>query len=278
MVAVLPLSPTDDLAQARVDLDEHGICMVAGALSPAERDEVRARLYAAAEEDRAAGRAYVYDNDDANQRVWALIKRGACFELLATHPTALGLVEHLLGRPFLLSNISANITGPGGGRMHLHADQGYVLPPFPPLALAANAMWMVDEFTEANGGTRLVIGSHRRDHGPGPDDVEAAQGTGDRPDLPGSVALEVPAGTLCVMDGRVWHQTGTNTTADQTRAGIFAYYVRPYLRTQENWWRSLDATALERFAQHPRWRELLGFEHHRSLGVVDGLPLDQPRG
>ena len=185
------------------------------------------------------------------------------------------LVEHLLERPFLLSNISANITGPGGGRMHLHADQGYVLPPFPPQALAANCMWIVDEFTAANGATRVVPGSHRRDHGPDADPAVRARSAA--ADAEGSVALEAPAGTLCVMDGRVWHQTGTNTTVDLRRAGIFAYYVRPYLRTQENWWRSLPAEQLARYAADDAMRELLGFDHHRSLGLVDGMPLDAPR-
>ena len=271
------LTPTTDLEQARADLDEHGLCLLPGVLDPHDLAEVRDRLSAVADEDRHAGRAYVYDHDGTNQRLWALIRRGACFEALATHPTALALVEHLLGRPFLLSNISANITGPGGGRMALHADQGYVLPPFPPRPLAANAMWVVDDFTAANGGTRVIPGSHRRDRGPRAAEVAAAQRPGPGEELPGSVPLEAPAGSLCIMDGRIWHQTGDNTTTDGNRAGIFAYYVRPFLRTQENWWRSLAPEELDRYGRDPLWRELLGFDHYRSLGMVDGMPLDQPR-
>jgi len=276
-MAAAALTPTTDLEQARADLDEHGLCVLPGVLDAGTLAEVRDRLYAVAAEDREAGRAYVYDHGDANQRLWALIKRGAPFEALATHPLALELIEHLLGRPFLLSNLSANITGPGAGRMALHADQGYVLPPFPPRPLAANAMWIVDDFTAANGGTRVVPGSHRRDRGPRAADVEVAMRPGPDGDLPGAVALEAPAGSLCVMDGRVWHQTGENTTAGGHRAGIFAYYVRPFLRTQENWWRSLEPADLDRYGRDPRWRELLGFDHYRSLGVVDGMPLAEPR-
>jgi ectoine hydroxylase-related dioxygenase (phytanoyl-CoA dioxygenase family) len=281
MSMTLPLRPTSDLAQARRDLDEHGLCMLPETLTPPQLAAIRDELYRAADEDRAAGRAYVYDNDGANQRVWALLKRGPTLEWLARHSIAMALVEHLLERPFLLSNISANITGPGGGRMHMHADQGYVPPPFAPVAFAANAMWMVDDFTAANGATRVIVGSHRRSQGPTPEVAPTKSRTasrGDGPDLDDAVALEAPAGTLCVMDGRVWHQTGTNTTTSQRRAGIFAYYVRPFLRTQENWWRSLPARDLDRYARDPIMRELLGFDHYRSLGIVDGLPLDQTRG
>ena len=76
MTTTLAVRPTTDLDRARADLDAVGLCMISDALDPAELVEVRSRLYEAADEDRAAGRAYVYDNDEANQRVWALLKRG----------------------------------------------------------------------------------------------------------------------------------------------------------------------------------------------------------
>lgn len=32
--------------------------------------------------------------------------------------------------------------------------------------------------------------------------------------------IECPSGSIFVMDGRVWHQTGINKTREQTRAGV----------------------------------------------------------
>lgn len=75
-------------------------------------------------------------------------------------------MRHLLGERVLLSNINANIAGPGGGKMVLHADQGYVIPPWPPEPLVANVIWMVDDFTEDDGATLMVPGSHRLGHEP----------------------------------------------------------------------------------------------------------------
>jgi len=73
-----------------------------------------------------------------------------------------------------------------------------------------------------------------------------------------------------VFEGRLWHQTGANTTADQRRFGILAYYCRPFMRQQENFFVSLRPDVLERAT--PRLRQLLGWEHYFSLGMIDGMP------
>lgn len=258
---------SDDPQQWRRDLDEHGVCLVADALNSSELESLRERLYGAAADDVEAGRGYVYDNNDANQRVWALLKRGSEFVELARHRVAIDLVSYLLGDQFLLSNISANITGPGGGRMALHADQGYVLEPFPAEPLAANAMLLVDDFDTEVGATHMVANSHRSNVGPTSSDKATVE----------TIPIVAPAGTMCVMDGRVWHQTGQNRTTDRRRAGIFSYYVRPYLRTQENWWRSLPADQLDDLVADPTMAMLLGAQPWKSLGSVNGADLDLPR-
>ncbi len=251
---------TEDLDAARRDLADHGLCLVARALEPGRLDRTRARLYEVARAAPPNGRGYRLDADLTNQRIWTLLNYGQEFVDLSIDPTALELVEALLGRAILLSNISANITEPGGGEMLMHCDQGYFPTPYPAEAVAANAMWLLDEFTADNGATRYVPRSHRLDHGP--IDHEGP--------LPATVPLVAPAGTLAVMDGRLWHQTGWNRTADQTRAGVFAYYTRPYIRTQENWFLSLADHVVEKARQPGRLRQLLGFDAWRGLGLVDG--------
>jgi ectoine hydroxylase-related dioxygenase (phytanoyl-CoA dioxygenase family) len=47
--------------------------------------------------------------------------------------------------------------------------------------------------------------------------------------------FEAPAGAAIVMDGRLWHTSGVNTTRDERRALLFALYSRPFLRQQMNW-------------------------------------------
>ena len=254
---------TTDLDQAKVDLAEHGFCLLEGALSPERCGALRARLVELAELEASDETGYVYDNG-SNQRIWTLLNKGQLFVDLAVEPVILTLMEHLLGHAFLLSNIDANIAGPGGTPMFLHADQSFVPPPGPwPFPLVANVMWMLDDFTPENGATRIAPRSHLLGRGPW---------FGDPPDTEPVCA---PAGTAMVFDGRLWHQTGANLTRDERRHGILVYYCRPFIRQQENWFVSLKPEVLE--AAPARLRQLLGWEHYLSLGMIDGMPREGPR-
>jgi ectoine hydroxylase-related dioxygenase (phytanoyl-CoA dioxygenase family) len=248
---------TTDHSQAIADLDQWGYCLIEGVLAPERVGAIRSRLAAIAAAEVVEGTDYVYENG-SNQRVWTLLNKGDEFVELALDPTVQRLTTHLLDPGFLLSNIDANIAGPGGNPMFLHADQSFVPPPWPPYPLVANAMWMLDDFTEDNGATRIVPASHRLGHGP------------DYGNLPTTVPVTGPAGTVMVFDGRLWHQTGANVTAAEHRHGILAYYCRPFMRQQENWFLSIEPEVVERGG--PALRQLLGYEQYLSLGMVDGMP------
>jgi ectoine hydroxylase-related dioxygenase (phytanoyl-CoA dioxygenase family) len=260
---VAPARPTTDLEVAKVDLEEHGYCLVEGLLSAERVTSLRDQLAVLATAEIADGTDYVYEAG-ANQRVWALLNKGDSFVELALDPTVAHLMEHLLGSDYLLSNIDANIAGPGGKPMFLHADQSFVPTPWPPFPLVANVMWMLDEFTPDNGATRVTPGSHR---------------SGEAPELTiadhRTIPVCGPAGTAMVFDGRLWHQTGANVTAADQRYGILAYYCRPFMRQQENWFLSIDQVVLERWGQP--LRHLLGYENYLSLGMIDGMPRTGPR-
>ena len=240
--------PTIDVQQAIAHLDEHGFALLANALSPDEVRDVRARLEAAAlasEADEVPTRGYAFDPDLHNRRVFQLFNLDPLFIDLIQRPPALDFVRHTLGDSFLVSNFSANITAPGSERMLLHADQGYVDSPWPPRALACNVAWLLDDFTAENGGTCYVPGSHRLGRGP------------QRGEEVETVAIEAPAGSMLVMDGRLWHQTGANRSRDCHRAALFGYYVVRWLRPQINWnaalWPEVAASMT------PEFLDMLGY-------------------
>lgn len=70
-----------------------------------------------------------------------------------------------------------------------------------------------------------------------------------------------------MFDSRLWHQTGSNRTADQHRAAAFGWYTRPIYRTQENWFLSLDPVVRE--SASDEMLVLLGYRTE-GLGLVDG--------
>jgi len=258
------VTPTADMDRARADLAQHGYCLVEAALAPDTVTALRLRIQELAAEEVAAGTDYVYENG-SNQRIWTLLNKGQMFVDLALHPLAGQMMDHLLGYGYLLSNIDANIAGPAGKPMFLHADQSYVPSPWPwPFPLVANIMWMLDDFRPDNGATRVVPGSHLLGRGPDMSDMSD----------PHATAVEAPAGTALIFDGRLWHQTGANVTVDERRHGILAYYGRPFLRQQENWFVSLDPAVLQ---ANPDLRPVIGYANYLSLGMIDGMPRDSIR-
>lgn len=250
-------SPTRDRERAWADLDEFGYAVVEGALDPDVLHRVRARLVEQAAGELAAGVGYV-DSGGRNQRVWNLPNKGDEFLDLLRHPLYVEVMDRLLGRSWLLSSSTANIAGPGGEPMFLHADQGYVPAPFPPRPLVANCGWLLDDFTEANGGTRVVPGSHLLGRGPSPEEASGSD----------TVPVEGPAGSAFLFDGRLWHGTGSNRTEDQRRHIILNYACVPWLRQQENFTVSLSPGVLARCGEDLLAR--FGFKVRGTLGGVQG--------
>jgi ectoine hydroxylase-related dioxygenase (phytanoyl-CoA dioxygenase family) len=252
-------SPTTDIAMALKDLDSHGACVIGDALEPGLLGEIRTACYRAAENDRKYGwgEKYKYGHDDGiNQRVWNLPSRDPVFCHLAELPLALELVRALLGWPALLSSMSANITGPGGSSMIIHADQGTIPGPWgwdKPVVI--NIGFCIDDFTMENGATRVVLGSHKLNRSPH---------AGEEMEL---TSIEAPAGSALVLDGRVWHTSGVNSSASR-RGAIFSVYTWPIFMPQENWFLSLDP-AIRQFGSETL-QTLLGFRP-QVLGRVNGM-------
>lgn len=246
-------NPAPDLAAAIADLETDGYCVVPRALPPDLLADLREGVMTAAAEDVADGTAW-YSN--GNQKLFMLLNRGAAFLRLAENDVIRAVTEHVLGPDRLLSSMTAVVTRPGNVPQLLHTDQQYVTPPWPH-AFTVNAVCMLDAFTEENGGTRVVPGSHLLGRPP------------DSPDEP-TVAIEGPAGSVAFLDGRLWHGSGRNTTTGETRRGILAYYCAPFLRQQENVFRSLRPDV--RVALTPSQRRLLGYDIWSGLGAVDGIP------
>ncbi|MEW9853872.1 phytanoyl-CoA dioxygenase family protein [Novosphingobium sp. M1R2S20] len=259
---VLP-PPTRAFEQMLADIAEHGMAIVPEVLTGTILARTRAALYAAAESDRTRGREQRllldYPEDTSNQRVANVLSRDPLFEDLAFHPLAIDLLKAVVGWPALLSNLSANITGPGGGEMVLHADQLFVPEPWPARPQGLNVGWCLDDFTSANGATRIVPGSHRLNRMP----------LGTESQLQG-VPVEAPAGSMIVFESRLWHKTGNNITNSDKRAGVFAWYSSPIYRSQENWFLSLRPE-IRQFASE-EVLILLGYKAS-GFGVVNGASI-----
>ena len=253
--AALP-SLTEDLETARKDLAVWGYAMIANALTAEQVRACRERLRSQAAAEAAAGIGH-FDNGELklNQRVWNLVNKGQMFRDLLFHPVLRELLPELLGKDYTLSSFTANIAAPGGEPMGLHSDQGYT-PRSLPIRVVVNTAWMLEDHSEANGGTRLVPGSHLWPELPE-----------DKPDVE-SIAATGPAGTMVMFDGRLWHGTGANRTTC-ARHLLLGYFCRPWIRPQENFTLSLLDELYEEASSE--LLGLLGFRTHATLGNVNGV-------
>ena len=209
-------------------LRNEGWCVVPDALSATELERAREALDAAVERSREAGvpaHDGRIDPNAANVRVYNLPERDPFFLDLMRWPTAWPVVEELLGPNVLLSNFTANIALPGSGSMNVHADQALVVPEPWDAPWAMNIIWCLDDVHADNGATRYLPGSHRyRTFADVPADAANRM-----------VPFEAPAGSFIAMDGRLWHTSGANVTADEQRRMVFAYYSMDFIRPQINW-------------------------------------------
>ncbi|MDA8342518.1 MAG: phytanoyl-CoA dioxygenase family protein [Actinomycetota bacterium] len=188
-------------------------------------------------------------------RVYNLLGHGSAFEHIPVHPGVLPVCEAVLDPGLLVSSLSSIAIGPGEDAQPIHADDQVIPLPKPHPAVICNTMWAVTDFTEANGATRLVPGSHLAP---------------DSPDLTRryeTVPAVMPRGSVLVWHGSLWHGGGANTTGER-RIGIAMNYCAGYLRQQENQQLGLPVELVKLF--EPRLRQLVGYDLYRGLiGHID---------
>jgi hypothetical protein len=232
-------------------LDADGYAIVEGLLPPGDAASARAELTRLLAEIPAGRNPF---EGFSTRRIYALFAKTRCLDGPATHPLVLGVLDRVLG-PFQLSAPTGIEIGPSEVAQSLHHDDGVYPLTRPHAEVVANVMWALDDFTEANGATRVVPGSHRW--------VE------DRPDASTATTIaEMPAGSVMVYVGSLWHGGGANTT-DRPRLGVAVEYVASWLRPQET---HLLAVPREVVRELPeRLQELLGYNVYPPfLGYVDG--------
>jgi 5-dehydro-6-demethoxyfumagillol dioxygenase len=254
------------LDAATAALHAQGFAIVPGVLSRERCDDIRARLWRAAGESERRGaptRNIGIDPNEHNVRVFNLLDLDPVFVELIAHPLAVALVTSLLGDGFLISNFTANIALPGAQSMHLHSDQSIVVPEPWLEPWSINIIWCLNDVHAANGATRYLPMSHTLTRACElPADSRAQM-------LP----FEAEAGSIIVMDGRVWHTSGANVTRDEERALLFGYYSRDFLRPQTNWNAALSATTIATLS--PQMQQWLGLGPTANVRLA--LPLAAAR-
>ena len=193
----------------QLDYDEgRGLGAVDGLLSNDDVASVRSeceRLLLLPESDRhprdkvAHGTRHLSDLAERSPIIDALVQRRALLDEVAA----------IIGKRFEAFEVSFRSPQPGFGAQKLHADDVPNLDNGPDRV--ATAIVALVDFTEENGSTRLIPGSHRRV------DLQRRSGSLDR--HPDEIRLLGSAGTAFVFSGHVLH-SGTRNDSTSERPAL----------------------------------------------------------
>ena len=236
------------------EIAERGYTILEGVIAPDLADALLADL------DRLHRDLAVQPADNSFEghhtlRVYNLLVHGELWQQVPLHDAVLPAVEGVLDRGCLVSSLSSITILPGETAQPIHADDQLIPIPKPHPPTVCNTMWALTDFTEANGATRLVPGSHLAPDNP----VYGGEYE--------TIAAEMPKGSVLVWHGSLWHGGGANR-ADVRRVGIAMNYCAGYIRQQENQQLGVPVALARTFPK--RLQQLLGYSVYNGLiGHID---------
>ena len=232
-------------------LDQHGYVSLGKLLSPQQLQAIQSRTQELLDEEGELAGSELHDSphirhpkEEGADRLADLVNKDPLFDIFYTHPRVLAGVAHVLGASMKLSSLNYRAALPGAGLQKLHADWHEAVAPGD--YKVCNTIWLLDDFSAANGATRLVPGTHRSGVLP---QEELADPWATHPD---EVVLEAPAGTVIIFNSHTWHG-GTNNRTDRPRRAVHSYFCcrnQPQQLDQQRYLRPDTRARLDKTA---RW-------------------------
>jgi ectoine hydroxylase-related dioxygenase (phytanoyl-CoA dioxygenase family) len=246
-------------------LDEDGCVVIDDLVDPAVLDRLETEL-APFTADTPYGDEF---SGVQTRRTGGLVGRAPSSHDLVMHPIVTGAVGHVLGHAttFQLHVTQLISIEPGQPAQYVHRDQwAFDFFSFPAgYEVTCNTIWAMTDFTEANGGTRVIPGSHRYE-----DKLQFTEAD--------TEATEMTKGSVLLYTGALYHGGGPNS-ADTTRHGVNITYCVGWLRQEENQYLSVPPDVARELPDD--LLRMIGYAPGAyALGYVDDLrdPLAVLRG
>lgn len=164
---------------------------------------------------------------EQTKRLHGLFSKSSRMAEVLTHPLLLELgrrmfVDTGMSRDVRLSNAELMVLNQGQGNQVFHSDAASWsrVQRSEEREILISANCALTPFTETNGATRVVPGSHRWEEGREPEPEE-------------TTLAVMPQGAALIYSGNVLHSGGANLTAD-ARVGLYLGYTVSWLRPLEN--------------------------------------------
>lgn len=146
-----------------------------------------------------------------------LIQKDEAFDGVLTHPKILAAVYHVLQGSFKVLVLGGRDPLPGYGQQGLHTDWYPRASSSEPFSVAT-AIWLLDDFIENNGATRLIPGSHLS--------LKLLPKPLRQPEAkhPDQKLIIAKAGSALVFNGHLWHG-GARNESNRPRRVIQCQFV-----------------------------------------------------
>jgi len=192
------------------------------------------------------------------QRVYGLLAKSRAFDPLILHPRVLTILDHHLLPNYLITALQSVHIYPGENPQPLHFDDGFIPVPRPHQPFSFACMWAIDEFTQQNGGTVVIPGSHRW-----------GKRTPNAQDMKNAISICMPPGSVCLFGSQLWHGGGACLPHAPPRLALAIQYCQPFIRPQENQILATPPSVVETL--DPRLQSLIGYSIHPPfIGHADG--------
>ena len=237
----------------------HGYSIAQGLMPPNLLERIKAELapyFSSSPKGRNDFEGY------ESQRLYSLLTKSESLAELVEHPLVLGLADRFLRPDYLLTAAVAVRIHAGETPQGFHRDDNPADAPDSGFRdmWGFSTIWMFDDFTNKNGATEIIPGSHKWPMEKTPETSQAVKAC-------------ASAGSVLLFAGNLLHRSGPSSEPGngKTRLGITIQYSQPWMRTIENFSLALPPEKAKRFS--PRVQALLGYSVSAPgfVGFVDGL-------
>jgi len=251
-MALQNFDPTASAAEVAAATLKDGAAVVSGLVPPDLAETVAGEL-----------RQHLDNFGFRSKRDFSGHKTNRCHHVLEEAPASVALIAHdmVMGvadaillphcESYRIGSITAIEVCPGQKVQNLHRDNCIYPLSLPGMETLISCMWALTDFTEENGATRVVPGSHRH------------ISMGEDIDLSNCEQAVMPKGSALFYLGSTMHGAGENRS-DEARMGLINTYSLGWLRQETNQYLSVAMELARTYDE--RMRRLLGYTTHDIKG------------
>ena len=240
----------------REEIEEKGYVVLPDLITEKACDQYKVLLedqyeiYAPNYAGNAEATGHGLDNKSLEKTVYNLHNKDLSFFELFEHPEVLKILDFMLlegsykdSEPYYLYNNCARCPLKGNPGQQLHSDSRL---PGINYCIVANVLWALDDFTNDNGSTRIVPGSHKI--------KEFAE---DGKIYDEEIRANVKKGSAIIFDANLWHGGGANIDGE-SRWALTLGYARWFIKPAFDYMQNTPIEVFEKLS--PARRKLLGFD------------------